>query len=388
MRGVSKKMFISILTSVIVFVTMVATTFAWVGIFTYANTENFSFNLKVSELDVNYFLTISATGKKDDFSDTADIYEIKKDILKNQSKWTDSVINELSKDGIDSMYAGNNRIEPSTCIIDEEGNISDFKTVNYKNTYNFEYLDQTSNLKYLKFDLYLSVNTKEGIQDSTEVNSNVFLSNIANTLAGSIGKQKLINGNPFKKMPSIDTKYQELLSLPDNDSFKVNSSNAVRFALCLYDPINIDDEYIGLEKPNKTYIYQGGSTTPNKSSDIYDLGGILPEEYNTALNELLIIRPNYNSSPVASYNDYYYNCLNKAIERGNNDLELTEENSTLWSKPSNVDTSPYLGVHNGIQTKMKITVYFWFEGWDSDCLVGIDQLPVTMNLTFTSGVDD
>ena len=43
MRGLSKKMFISILTSVIVFVTMVATTFAWVGIFTYANTENFSF---------------------------------------------------------------------------------------------------------------------------------------------------------------------------------------------------------------------------------------------------------------------------------------------------------------------------------------------------------
>ncbi len=78
MRGVSKKMLISILTSVIVMVTMVATTFAWVGIFTYANTETFALNLKTQDLDVNYYLTISATGKSDSFSDEADMTEIQK----------------------------------------------------------------------------------------------------------------------------------------------------------------------------------------------------------------------------------------------------------------------------------------------------------------------
>ena len=50
MRKVNKKILISILTSVIVMITIVATTFAWVGIFTYANTDSFSINLKVSEL--------------------------------------------------------------------------------------------------------------------------------------------------------------------------------------------------------------------------------------------------------------------------------------------------------------------------------------------------
>ena len=87
MRGLSKKMLISILTSVIVFVTMVATTFAWVGIFTYASTDKFEMNLKVSR-NANDYLTISATGVKGSFSDEANITEIQKNILKNLDKWT------------------------------------------------------------------------------------------------------------------------------------------------------------------------------------------------------------------------------------------------------------------------------------------------------------
>ncbi len=70
MRGANKKMLISILTSVIVFVTMVATTFAWVGIFTYANTDLFQINLKVEDYKTNYFLTISDTGVRGTFSDS------------------------------------------------------------------------------------------------------------------------------------------------------------------------------------------------------------------------------------------------------------------------------------------------------------------------------
>ena len=84
MRGVSKKMFISILTSVIVFVTMVATTFAWVGIFTYASTDSFNLNLKVSDLDSNYFLVISSSGKRGTFSDEVDPFDLKKQIMTNK----------------------------------------------------------------------------------------------------------------------------------------------------------------------------------------------------------------------------------------------------------------------------------------------------------------
>ena len=84
MRGLSKKMLISILTSVVVFVTMIATTFAWVGIFTYASTDKFNLNLKVQDLDSNYFLTISSTGEKKSFSSEIPTIELERQIVNNR----------------------------------------------------------------------------------------------------------------------------------------------------------------------------------------------------------------------------------------------------------------------------------------------------------------
>ena len=51
------------------------------------------------------------------------------------------------------------------------------------------------------------------------------------------------------------------------------------------------------------------------------------------------------------------------------------------------EENEYLGVKNGTQTKMKITVYFWFEGWDADCISAIDQKSVSLNLKFTSDIE-
>ena len=385
MRGLSKKMLISILTSVVVFVTMIATTFAWVGIFTYASTDSFSLNLKVSKLDVNYFLTISATGRKDDFSEEADLVEIQRQILKNQHLWSDEEIDDFDSFVVKDKYSKHCTTTPSSCLI-ENNKLTDFysirgKITDYYDTYN-------TPLGYLKFDLYLSVGAKEGIQPETEINTNVFLADIEKTLQGTICEQKLTNLNPYKKMPSIPEEYNTLLTLPDNNFFNINSANATRFAFCIYEPIDVNESYDDSYNPIKTLIYQGGKKIPSFNGSVYDLGGNLPEDYNTALQELLIIRPNYNSSIQIEKNEHYYNDLNNAVARGENDLELTEVNSKIWDKPSDIDSSFYLGVHNGIQTKMKVTVYFWFEGWDSDCILGINEKPVTMNLNFTAGIED
>ena len=385
MRGLSKKMFISILTSVIVFVTMVATTFAWVGIFTYANIDNFNLNLKVSDLDVNYYLTISATGEKNSFSDTADLIEIQRKILKNQHKWDEEYLDSLDANLINSIYSKNCTTVPSSCLISND-RLTDYYSINMKKTYCYE--TYHSSISYLKFDLYLSVGAKEGIQPETEINSNVFLTDIVNTLQGTICSQRLTNQNAYKEMPSIPDNYKSLLQLPDESEFKINSANATRFALCLYNPIDINNDYTDSQLPTKTIIYQGGNQNPSTKDGVFDLGGNLPEDYNTALQELLIVRSDYKYGYLEDRNKAFISDLEKAVERGKNDLELIEENSKLWNKSNNVDMAPYLGVHNGIQTKMKITVYFWFEGWDSDCIVGINEKPVTMNLTFTAGIDD
>ena len=399
MRGISKKMFISILTSVIVMVTMVATTFAWVGIFTYANTENFNLNLKVQDLDVNYYLTISATGKIGSFSEEADLYDIQRQILKNQKKWPDSQIDSLSNLAVEAAYKNNCITTPSTTSI-ENNKLTEFKSIDMSTTDRFTYY--TSDVPYLKFDIYLSVDTKEGIKrnelgeipSDIKINSNVFLTQLENALEGTISDYVLFNKNQFKALPSANA---ILTTLPDHGTFKVNSKNATRFALCLYNPINIDGSYSENDEPINTYIYQGGTQNPSMDGEVYNLGGNLPEDSNTALKELLVIRPNYKDNNNVTYKEVYDNAYNESLLRANTDLELIEENSKIWEKPISPeykqDTNGnynynFLGISNGVQTKMKISVYFWFEGWDADCLLAIDQKPVAMNLTFTAGIED
>jgi len=381
-------MFISILTSVIVFVTMVATTFAWVGIFTYASTDKFMLNLKVQELDVNYFLTISATGQRNSFSSEANITDIERQILINQNKWTNDYINNLSNNQIEAAFRSNQNITPSTTTILDDNRLDQFKSVNMSNHDYFSYYD--SKVPYFKFDLYLSVDTKEGLQESTFINSNVYLTELEKTLEGTISEYKFLNRNPFSNMPST---YGILKDLPDYSPFKINSKNSARFALCLYEPISIDDSYNDSYLPVQTRIYQGGTQNPSvEGNEVYSLGGNLPEDSNTALQELLVIRPDYKYTNNLTYKEIYNQELQKAIERGKDDLELIDVNSKLWTKPDiaqyNDNKYNYLGIKDGVQTKIKITVYFWFEGWDSDCISGIDQKPVSLNLTFTAGVDD
>ena len=373
MRGFSKKMLISILTSVVVFVTMIATTFAWVGIFTYANTECFNLNLKVQDLDSNYFLTISSTGKKDSFSSEVSSIELKKQMLK--SNFGDKY-DDFSNDAINSVFRGYSTLTPITTVLSEDKNIASFEKINLKNKYSLEFIETD---EFLKFDLYLSVNTKEGInEETTGIKSNVYLNNIDKCLEGIKKSFTFTNKNPFKELPSSSTN-DFLKTIPE--TFNMNTKNCARFALAVYDPIKIDDEYSN-EAPAYTKIFQGGSNEPEYDylSDSYDLGGILPEEQNTALIELLYIRDYYKKY---SNLDLFSNKLNTALAR--NDLELVEENRQIWNKSEH---ESYLGCMDGIQTKMKISVYLWFEGWDSDCINSIDSEIATLNLSFTSGTDD
>ena len=81
MRGISKKMLISLLTTLVVFITVFATTYAWVGIFTYAKSDSFKMNLKVQDLDSNYFLTISSSGKPGTFSNEVPAIDLQRQIV-------------------------------------------------------------------------------------------------------------------------------------------------------------------------------------------------------------------------------------------------------------------------------------------------------------------
>jgi len=398
MRGISKKMFISILTSVIVFVTMVATTFAWVGIFTYANTDSFKMNLKVNKSS-NYFLTISGNDStsNSDYSDEVPLNVIQRQVLKNYGY---NLKDDESTVYIDALYNNKTNIVPATPSFNEDNNISFFeKIVNLANgPISFE---KTNG--FIKFDIYLSVNTLEGIdEETTGINSYIVLDELANTLVGIKNEYVLTNGNTIRKnrfapsdfdwqlysahssltTKSINDLGEEILN--DKVSITTDSSSAARFALEIYNPIKLTDTYTGNETPVNTIVYQGGSALPtyDDNTDVYSMGGILPEEYNFALQEAnsLYIRNLTIPDKVKTY------------ESNVRTLTGSKKDNYIWNAPeySDIDTNSinYLGVMNGIQTKQKITIYFWFEGWDSDCTWVIDTKRVTMNLTFTADIDE
>ena len=384
MRNISKKIMISVLTTIFVMFTLFATTYAWVGIFTYSSADEFEMNLKVEDLKQDYFLTISNTGVNGTFSDSVSNLEIKRQILINRgisSPFFD--VATASDDDIETLFEREARLESVTTNIDDNNRLEEFTRVDYDTKWKFQMIESKD---YYKMDVYLSVDTKEGITESTEVNSNVFISDIMSTLTGEIATHQFINGNPFGELPS-DSQNDILKNIPV--VFNTNSVNAARFALSIYEPININDSYDNSSVPLKTLIFQGGTQDPSydNETDTYNLGGNLPEDYNAALHELLYIRPNYNQHARPEFNQYFYDCIDVAVERGRNELELLEENSLIWQSPDTFENNLYLGVYNGNQTKMKIEIYFWFEGWDADCLKGISKKSVDFNLKFSAHND-
>lgn len=370
MQKATRKIIISILTIVLICTTMFATTFAWVGILTYSSTDYFNFNLKVEDLNNSYFLTISSSGEPGSYGEEIPLENIQMEIMDNLEIDYSTYIDINSSEAINEFFKNKTFLKPVTTSINNETNSLD-------GFYEFENLSTPTKTKlvesksFFKFDIFLSVDSKEGIQNSTEINSNVVLNEIVNSLEGTICSSQLYNGNLFQSLPSYDRNKYPLLN-DISTIFTINSASSARFALQVFRPIDINLEYT-TETPVKTIIYQGGTAEPSYSNGIYSFGGILPEEYNFAVQQL---------------NKMYNNNLrieSKYLHR--NDLELVEGNKWVW-QALNDYSNGYLGVHNGIQTKMKISVYFWFEGWDADCVDAIDFKNVTLNLKFTADVEE
>ena len=61
MQNIVRKVYMSIMTVILVSLTLVTTTFAWVGILTFNQLSSFDLNLKTEKLNSDYYLSISAT---------------------------------------------------------------------------------------------------------------------------------------------------------------------------------------------------------------------------------------------------------------------------------------------------------------------------------------
>lgn len=358
------------MTCIVVLFTMVATTYAWVGILTYSSIEGFDMNIKVENANQAYSLKISTDGVN--YSESVSLDEIQKQVLTNMGIDYESQLSETSPETIDRLFNKVAILEPVTTSINTSTQALDkFYSMKGKKNPSFD-----ESHKFFKFDVYLIVEPREGIQDSTNLSANLFISDIENTILGTICTDSLINGNPFASTPSEEMLYPLLKDIPQ--VFSINSASAARMALSIYNPINKNDNYTEKSTIQKTLIYQGGTTVPSKNSNnVYSLGGILPEEYNIAIRE-------YNSLYNADLS------IDSVSAERLNDLELVSENRTLFTKPNRIDSENYnyFGVSNGVPTKLKISVYFWFEGWDADCLQFLEKKQITLNLKFSTDIEE
>ena len=371
----TKKVYMSILAILLVFITVVATTYAWVGILTYAQTDTFKLNLKTQDLENDFYLSISATDYEEydtsgnlimtTYSEHADEYEIKKQIIQNRGYSTTGLDTEQL---IDRMFYSKYQILPvtttrNTILKDEfhelEGNYG-AKTIKAEKSNNF-----------YKFDIYLSMEHRDGdaaITAGTNAKMDLILSDIANSLTGEINSQVVSNDFTYPSSAVYNPNNFGTIS----GSVNVDAASAARVALAVYKPILRTNSYFGTENPDKLFIYQGGTQVPtyNETTDTYSFGGILPEEYNLALYEH---KKNRDILPTE------FNIPADNINRG--DLELIDDNDELF------DDSYGFGVKDGKKTKVKITVYFWFEGWDADCFEIIDAVKVRINLNFATNAN-
>lgn len=392
MQGVFRKLYMSILATAMILLTSIATTFAWVGMLTSSSLGSFDIDLKVENLDNEYYLTICNTDSTNsgDYGDSVRRIDIQKQIMDNMLI-DYSAIDSSDSNAVNNIFSRRALLTPVTTDV----NLTKFYMMDNLGSKDKNHiLDLHESRLFFKFDVFLSV---EAVNSSTtEINANVFFESIEKAFIGSTNeKGELISDiHPFQNLTHPETydPFNVLPSIP-RTGIKVNSASAARLAFAIYDPIKLTDTYDESTSPSNIIIYQGGTKYPTLNDGIYSLGGILPEEYNYAikrLEQIYKVNLDIDSSATARMN-FDREMKEKVIDPITNQEVVNNE---LFTKPGVPDSTNvnYLGVQPGmvegvmkpIQTKMKISIYFWFEGWDADCLEFIDRQPVSLAISLST----
>jgi len=373
-----KKLYISILTSILVLLTTLATTFAWVGVFANSTFEMFEFNIKASDL-IEYGIEISATGEEGTFSDTIDSKDIKKQILLN---WGYSNEDLYSNDIIDTLFQ---KLSLAQCT-----NLPILNGTKIKKLGTFVDLYGDETKEYFKFDIYVGVRKNYDGQISN-YKLNTYVGD--GLLIGTAKSRLLLNPYTFK-----DDFVNPLLSvsLPENitpvvagtriDKPKVNSASGSRIAFEKYKVVDRGhaSEYTDSDEPLSAIIYSGDKynyPTYNTLTNTYEFGGILPDEYNLS---------------TAYFNSSEW----KWALHGLNHLELPDDlnsirgvesetaDKILSSQTNQIIDSSNPNEQIGVTQMMKITVSFWIEGWDADCFTVLNNSPIRININLSTVNED
>lgn len=377
MKKTTRRVYMSILLVVLSLFTAVATTFAWVGISSNTTFQKFSINLKANddEEQSEYGIQLSLTGEKNDFHDELMAEDIYTRILLNMG-YSETQINKYGSASrlfqaihLEQCTVARNSLEtPATATrLTSFYNMSGLNLVTEKNSYG----DFVKGHGFIFFDLYLTVYN---------------ISNEVTTSAPTIFlKKDLLTADNCETQIMNNIDLHNYFSNDIYGKVKINAANACRVAVQRFNIVEkgaLNYYASGYNMhPNRLSIYQTGSLTPtyDYADNLYDFGGIMPKEDNLAYKYYTsIYGDNFDSLEGALPFSRVLNRGDIVYENGDT---LDSSNMLLPYKPT-VEG----GKDGGLTSKdmVKFRFYFWFEGWDGDCIDAINNVPVSMNLVFST----
>ena len=194
---------------------------------------------------------------------------------------------------------------------------------------------------------------------STFLNPNILQEN--SNLRNVVGSEKIVN-------PYVDSK------------------SAARVGFEKYEVVdkNHPEQYSNLSSPKSAIIFTGDAynyPTYNESQNLYEFGAILPDEINFATEY-------WNSSEYRYAHNAY-----RVLQVPSSLYEIRGVGSKYEDKVLNKFNNHLIDSTNpdeqiGVNQMMKVTCYFWFEGWDADCFSAINAAPVTIKMMFNMSNED
>ncbi len=393
MQKVLRKVMLSTLITLMLIVTFGTITFAWVGINSTSRFEPFDITLDAVDLNETsdmfkqaYGLEISLTGKKGSFTTSIDQTELKRHILYNYYGKNNDYLNDTIKSNQVIINEFNALILDQATLDTTNFNSTDKTYYNANKTgLEFKNIDGDPTTKVFKFDLYVSV--YKVFEPSEDVSDNLDVYLTGNILKGTNRSVGTIFDYTY---PTSYEKAYSALGISEGNEYTnsgtnailpgttisgvktVNSASSARIAFTKYKIVDkyhpeyyLPEYYLSNDEIKKCYIYQGGTKYPTVENDIYSFGGILEDEVNFALY-------NYNKK----HPDDVRAIPENVLYRKDIDIEYkaTDLNQLVDSTTEKISESKMI----------KMTIYFWFEGWDADCFDVIDRSPVSINIGLTA----
>ncbi len=358
-----RKIYFSLFLSFLVVLTTVTTTFAFLQTNRNVLIDQFSLNIGGNgsgSNNKNGELVLSIDGIN--FSNELSEYDLKKAILNSRGYTTSS----LDKNTIDNIYNREVKlldITPTNYLNLTEG----FTTLNH-------YDSSVVSSGLISFDLYVSTTNKNYIDGNYL--TLYFSDDLMTERSESVSADLLVD---------MDDIHPTLGRIPNK--IMVNAANAARLGVVTYETMEVGKPVDSKQVSSQIYRFDDNKCS---SVDTYNFGGITPKFIDSEAGTYQVDPEDANYSDGYTYNTMqkYYNTImnDKITDSMLNDSNLIYRDSyDKYIYNSNILDTSYKLTYGKM---VKLKIYIWIEGWDSDCFNVILKSNVAIDLKFTTYSSD